>query len=271
MTLPEMGRRQTAAATGGNFVKKCYAALALLAALALAGCNDNKGSQPTAVISAPSPEIAASEPAVISGTVLETINTAGYTYIHLDAGTEKIWIASPETTAEPGEKVVASGGMPMSNFRSSTLDRTFETIFFVNDAQVGSAAATRLAMPGMPEGHPPIGAAESEEIDFSGLEKPEGGKTIAEIYAGKNELAGKEVSLRGIVVKANSGIMGKNWLHLQDGTGEAGVDNDLTVTTDDTAALGDTVLVSGTLVTDKDFGSGYKYALLLEEARITVE
>jgi hypothetical protein len=72
------------------------------------------------------------------------------------------------------------------------------------------------------------------------------------------------------VVKYNSGIMGKNWLHVQDGSGEAGT-NDLTVTTMATAAVGDTVLVKGMAVTDKDFGYGYKYAFIIEDAQVTVE
>jgi hypothetical protein len=64
--------------------------------------------------------------------------------------------------------------------------------------------------------------------------------------------------------------MGKNWIHLQDGTGDNG-SNDLTVTTDSTVNVGDTVLVSGVLNTDKDFGYGYQYAVIVEDAKITVE
>lgn len=95
-------------------------------------------------------------------------------------------------------------------------------------------------------------------------------KTIADIYKEKAELAGKQVKLQGKVVKVNNKIMNRNFLHLQDGSGDPALGtNDLTITSDDTAAMGDTVSVTGTLVVDLDFGSGYKYPLLLEKASIT--
>jgi hypothetical protein len=123
----------------------------------------------------------------------------------------------------------------------------------------------------LPQGHPKIdGGAAQPKIDFSRITKPAGGKNIAEIYKEKPQLVGKKVAVRGKVVKFNSGIMGKNWIHLRDGTGSDGT-NDLTVTTDGTAKIGDTVLVRGALVADKDFGHGYKYAVIIEDAQITVE
>ncbi len=107
-------------------------------------------------------------------------------------------------------------------------------------------------------------------MDFSGIKKAEGGKSIAEIYAAKAELGGKPVKVRGKVVKYNANIMGKNWLHIQDGTGTAG-SNDLTVTTTAQTNVGDTVLVTGTVSANRDFGSGYKYGLIIEDANVTVE
>jgi hypothetical protein len=100
--------------------------------------------------------------------------------------------------------------------------------------------------------------------------KAPGGYTIQEIYAQRTKLAGKEVAVRGKVVKYNAQIMGRNWLHIQDGSGKEGA-NDLTVTTTTPAKLGDTVLVRGVLATDKDFGAGYKFGVILDNAQITVE
>lgn len=120
---------------------------------------------------------------------------------------------------------------------------------------------------GVPAGHPsPQGAS----VHVAGVEKAPGGNTLQEIFLAKAELAGKEVLFRGKVVKYNTGIMGKNWIHVQDGTGEGG-GNDLTVTTSAEARVGDTVLVRGTLATDKDFGFGYKYGVIVEDAQVTVE
>jgi hypothetical protein len=107
-------------------------------------------------------------------------------------------------------------------------------------------------------------------MDFSGIKKAAGGKSVQEIIANKANLNGKEVKLRGKVVKYNPNILGKNWLHVRDGTGSAG-SNDLLVTTTDTAKVGDTVLVTGKVATDKDFGANYKYAVMVEDGKVVVE
>jgi len=125
----------------------------------------------------------------------------------------------------------------------------------------------------MPAEHPtPSAIAGSPtEIDLAGIAKADGGKTVAEVYAEKDALAGTAVAVRGKVVKVNAGIMDRNWLHVRDGSGEEGT-NDLTVTTaGELPAVGATVLVSGTLAVNKDFGMGYQYPVILEEATVAVE
>jgi hypothetical protein len=73
--------------------------------------------------------------------------------------------------------------------------------------------------------------------------------------------------VKGKAVKVNNGIMDRNWIHLQDGTGAAGA-NDLLVTTKATVNRGDVVVVRGTVALDKDFGAGYSYSLLIEDATV---
>jgi hypothetical protein len=94
--------------------------------------------------------------------------------------------------------------------------------------------------------------------------------TIAEIFQNSKKLEEKKVIIRGKVVKVSAGVMKKNWIHLQDGTGDAG-NNDLVVTSDDLPKTGDIVTASGTLYNDKDFGGGYKYKVIIEKAGITKE
>ena len=122
----------------------------------------------------------------------------------------------------------------------------------------------------MPENHPV--ATPAAEVDVAGVAKPEGGKTVAEIYAEKDALANQQVTFRGKVVKVNSGVMNMDWLHVRDGSGAEG-SNDLTVTTTSqpTPKVGDTVLVKGTVATNKDFGMGYQYPVLVEQAEVKVE
>jgi hypothetical protein len=103
------------------------------------------------------------------------------------------------------------------------------------------------------------------------VKKAEGadGKTVAEIFAHKTSLKEAPVAVRGKVVKYNPGIMGKNWIHLRDGSGSPEKkDNDITITTLDTAAVGDVVLVRGKLHIDRDFGSGYSYPVIIEDGKV---
>ena len=128
-----------------------------------------------------------------------------------------------------------------------------------------SAAGPAATMP-----HPQPSEAEVT-VDLSGIAKAEGGQTVAELYAAKEALEGETVVIRGKVVKVNAGIMGKNWLHIRDGSGEAGT-NDLTVTTTGVVPdVGDTVLVTGALGLNRDFGMNYKYPVIVEDAEVTVE
>ena len=138
-------------------------------------------------------------------------------------------------------------------------------------AETAAAPTTPAASaaPTMPADHP--AAKPGEEVDLSGIAKADGGKTVAEVFAEKDALAGKPVAVRGKVVKVNGGIMGKNWLHVRDGSGAEGT-NDLTVTTaGELPALGATVVVIGPVTLNKDFGMGYAYDVIVEDAEVKVE
>ncbi len=93
-------------------------------------------------------------------------------------------------------------------------------------------------------------------------------QTVAAINQNNATLVGKTISAQGKVVKVNNGIMGRNFVHVQDGTGDANTNN-LIVTSKQTASVGDQVTISGLVVLNRDFGSGYKYPLLIEDASIT--
>jgi len=95
-------------------------------------------------------------------------------------------------------------------------------------------------------------------------------KTVAALNLNKAALVGQKISAQGKVVKVNNGIMGRNFLHVQDGTGDA-KNNDLAVTSKQTAKVGDQVTISGVVVLNRDFGSGYAYPLLIEDASIAVK
>ena len=213
-------------------------------------------------------------PGMVRGTVLETMNAGGYTYVFLDTEQDQRWIASLETPVQVGDVVQTDQGMPMQGFTSKTLNRTFNVVYFVGGLQnlSGGAQAPAQASGEMPPGHPDIsgaGQAASATVEVAAYEE---GKDIAYVYANKDELAGQPVTLRGKVVKYNPGILGWNFVHIQDGSGDAAAgNNDLIVTTRADTAVGETVVLSGTLVLDKDFGAGYSYPVLLEDASVTSE
>jgi hypothetical protein len=132
-------------------------------------------------------------------------------------------------------------------------------------------AATTAASATQPADPHPMPGAPAAEVDLSGIAKAEGGKTVEEIYAEKDQLAGQKVSVRGKVVKVNPSIMDKNWLHVRDGSGAEGA-NDLTVTmTGELPKVGDTVVVNGQVTLNKDFGMGYQYPVIVEDATVAVE
>jgi hypothetical protein len=229
---------------------------------------------------------AAAEAGGFSGKVVETLNAAGYTYVLVDTGAKKLWAVTTTFPVKIGDTAKVGAGMPMENYHSKSLNRDFDVVYFtagieVNGAAAGGAPAlppghpplTGTNQPGLPPGHPSLtspGAA--PKVDLTGIKKAQGGKTIQEIYAAKAKIAGKPTAVRGKVVKYNAQIMGKNWLHIQDGSGSADDgNNDLTVTTSTPAAVGDTVLVIGLASTDRDFGAGYKYGIILEDAKVIVE
>jgi hypothetical protein len=231
----------------------------------LAGAADKEAKK-----AQPAPAAKVQPPNGGKGKVLETMDGGGYTYVKVDIGGKSAWAAAPAFKVKKGDVVTVPEGSPMANFHSDTLKRDFDLVYFVPNVDVaGGKKGAKPAAPGAPAAQehskPTVEAAK-----VSGVKKAEGGKTVAELFSGKKDLTGKEVKVRGKVIKFTGGIMNKNWLHLQDGSGSAGT-NDLTVTTDGTVAVGDTVLVKGKLSTEKDFGYGYKYDVIVEDAKVTKE
>jgi hypothetical protein len=244
-----------------------FTGLVLLAQQAYSRPENAAGNQPPVAIPA------AGQAGSFSGKVTETMNAASYTYIQVDTGTKKVWAAAPEFKVKVGDTVAVAGGMPMQQYHSKTLNRDFDLVYFTGDVTVNGARPNASdSTANLPPNHPPLpgAATAAAPMDFSGIKKAPGGKSVQEIITDKAKLNGKEVKLRGKVVKYNPNILGKNWLHVRDGTGSAG-SNDLLVTTTTSTKVGDTVLVTGKVATDKDFGANYKYAVMVEDAKVVVE
>lgn len=207
------------------------------------------------------------------GTVLSTMNSGGYTYIEFDENGEKRWAACRQTDISVGDTIEFAKAAPMKNFYSRTLDKTFETILFVGRVTVAGAKSVKGSeIPQLPEGHVPVGPQQPAQpiVEPGTVQKAGNGFTVEECYTKKNALAGKVVTVRGRVVKISSKILGRNWVHIRDGSGKSGFD-DLTVTTAETVMMGDMVLVTGKIAYNKNLGSGYAFPAIIEDAKVTVE
>ncbi len=195
----------------------------------------------------------------LKGEVLETRNVDSYTYLRLKTAQGETWAAVPTTAAKKGSQVTIGNTMVMRNFESKTLNKTFDSIVFGQVVEPG--AKTAAAQPAAPAAEPVI-KVDKARGDYA--------KTVAEVVTGKAALKDKTVLVRGQVVKVSQGILGKNWLHLRDGSGSAAAgSHDILVTTKNDAALGDIVSAKGTVRTDVTVGPGYAYAVLIEDAALS--
>jgi hypothetical protein len=203
------------------------------------------------------------EPLPLSGTVAETMDAGGYTYIGLENKGKISWVAVPRMEVAVGRRMAFRPGAEMTNFTSKTLNRSFERIVFSQGPAEGQSSASQGAPK---EAHAKSAAGGNGNAKVEKATGPNA-HTVAELYNGKNTLDKKKVAVRGKVVKVAVGIMGKNWVHLRDGSGSAKKKtNDLTVTTRKVPNEGDIVTAVGILHKDRDFGSGYKYELIIEDA-----
>jgi len=193
--------------------------------------------------------------------VKEVIQTSSYTYLKLDEDGDNYWGAIPlNEKIKEGNTYYFDSYMEMFDFPSKELGKTFERIYFIQEVRTEPFAAK--SQPNEQKGNPKAG---NQEI--SPMEAVDGGITLSELFSDKSNYKDKIVKVRGTVVKFTAGVMQKNWVHIQDGT-RAGNQFDLTITTIDECKLGDIVTFEGKVSLNRDFGYGYSYDVLLEDAKI---
>ena len=252
--------------------------------LAVAACKRPEGP-PRPAASAPAPAAAPGGPEggqVLRGKVLEKIDVSQYSYLRLATASGAIWTAVPRTDRKVGDEVGVRDVLPMQGFESKELNRKFDVVYF--GALASGEAAPALSATGggaiaggegalgpatMAAQHRAVASGPSD-VKVEKVARAEGAdaRTVEEIWAQRQKLKGKSVSVRGQVVKLMP-VMGKNFLHLRDGSGNADKkDNDLAVTTAAEVAMGDVVIAKGTIAVDRDFGAGYVYPVIIEDAKV---
>jgi hypothetical protein len=268
-----------------------FISLAAFSGVTQASSNTNEASAPAA-------SAAPVEGQALSGKILETMDSGGYTYLKIDTGLNQPWVAIPQSPVKVGEEVTCRPGMVMKNFSSKSMNRTFDTIVFSAGLAGGAAsnphggAMGSMGTPPSQGGGDSFANAVQAEGGGAGAQQPaaesggsigaitpfaeikvekasgENGYTVEEVFAQRVALNGKTVAIQGQVVKFSPMIMGRNWIHLQDGTGDPMTNtHDLVITTSEEANNGDIITVEGTLAADKDFGAGYKYDAIVEEGK----
>ncbi len=206
--------------------------------------------------------------------VREVEQVGGYTYLLVKGKGPEYWVAVSSMEAAPGETYYYQGGLLMENFHSDDLDRDFESVLFLDAIYPGTPPSSEMAasqemdfnqpLPPHGQGDTP-GSRTAEQRANVRIESAEGSVSIAELYASPDAYAGKLVRVTGQVTKFNPMIMDRNWIHLQDGTDHQGK-FDLTATSLETVEPGSTITLEGVLAVNRDFGYGYSYELLLENA-----
>lgn len=190
-------------------------------------------------------------------TVKETFDAGGYSYIN---GTNDIWVAVGQKSIVVGKTYFYKDALEMRDFHSKELNRDFPLIYFLN-----SISET---IPGKEQQKPQAQMKKqtTKKIEVS-IEKEKGISSIANIFSNKEKFSGKEVKIKGKVAKFNPNIMGKNWIHIQDGSEFEG-SYDLTVTSSEVVSVGQIVELKGIITLNKDFGAGYSYDVIMENAEI---
>jgi len=216
--------------------------------------------------------LAAEKPAAplrasLSGKVLEVQHAGSFTYLRVKTKDGETWAATTRAPIDKGAEVRLVNTIVMTDFESKSLKRKFDKIVFGELAGTGADASRRRSE--VAAAH--AGVATAPALGDVKVPKASGpdARTIAEIVTGRAALKDKTVLVRGKVVKYNPGILGRNWIHLRDGSGSASDKTyDVLVTSKNEVKIGDIVLVKGVVRTDKDFGAGYSYPVMIEATEV---
>ena len=248
-------------------MKLTFMAISLLLALVSLSCRQKEQEQQQEQQAGPQQNIHMQQDAAAemhTAVVQEVIQATSYTYMKVKEADNEFWIAVTKRQIEPGATISFADALEMTNFPSKDLQRTFEKIYFVSRIVSDGSSESQQSM-SMPLRMKP----ELEKKEIS-IEPAQGGVTISKLFANRDSYADKTVLVKGQVTKVNLAIMDRNWVHLQDGTSDSG-NFDLTVTTKDDVKVGDVVTFEGKIALNKDFGAGYTYEVIMEEAKLQTQ
>lgn len=231
--------------------------IVVFAGLTFQSCKDNKEYKK--IEKAPKQAMNSIHEIVVN----EVVDGGGYTYLNVKEGEKSYWMAITSANVKAGETYYYNGGMQMKDFESKQLGKTFDFITFTD--MVTTSKDELLNQVEVKNPHKSATDAKEDKM-IDKLAKNDGEIYLEEIFNNKNSYSNKEVEVKGVVVKVNKNILDKNWIHIIDGT-KTETNSSLTITSTEMVKVGDTVVVTGKIVLDKDFGYGYVYDIILEEGK----
>jgi starvation-inducible outer membrane lipoprotein len=188
------------------------------------------------------------------------LHTDRYTYMDVTENGNRFWIAVPRQEVEKGATYMYAGGLMKKNFKSEEFDRVFETIYLVSNV-------TRLAAEGGSAVDRALAQQQNQQPSSApvNMSPSEGVVKLSALFANPAKYEGKVISVQGRCVKINKMIMGRNWVHLDDGSAPG---KDLTITTMADVPVGASATLTGAISLNVDFGAGYKYEVIMENAKL---
>ena len=185
-----------------------------------------------------------------TGVIQETMSSGGYTYMKVQEGKKSHWIAMTQREVKKGDTINYTEQGWMQNFHSKTLDRTFDSILFAGNIEKPK----------------PQAQIQKFKTNMHSDYKEKNVLSVAELFANRDKYVGKTVTVKGKVTKTSNGIMKLNWLHIQDGSNFQNMNDLVFTSTQAVPAVGTVIYAKGTVVKDKDFGYGYFYPLIIQNA-----
>jgi hypothetical protein len=192
--------------------------------------------------------------------VLEVLPTDKYIYLKVSEGEEVYWIATGKQEVQVGQSYFYKNGLLKTQFHSKEYDRTFDKIYLVSNIVPSNHGSSTMTIP-----------TTSSSIDNNEKDKnptslvTDGSVSIANLVANPESYKDQTIQISGRCAKLNANIMGRNWIHLKDGTKD---DYDLVVTSNVPVPEGHVVTMKGVVRLDKDFGAGYRYDIIIEDGEL---
>ncbi len=248
-------------------MKKSTSIFILLAAsfLLLSGCKSKKDNSQISMA-----------PNTHKVEVQEFIHTTQYTYFRVLEENAEYWLASPKREAKKGETLYYTTAYEMLDFKSTELDRVFDRVYFIQDltdkpgGQAGAAAGGSQVHMGTPRNQQTEQTVvnKSEPAEITGTIEEE--ISIHELLGNPEEYSNKLVTISGKVIKVNPAIMARNWVHITAEPAD-GNNHDLTITCQDEVKVDQVVTFQGQVSLNRDFGAGYTYEIIIENAKLVAK